>query len=67
LDSKCALDHDDDSDDGDDDYDDDCSGGDDDESNNEIRMEKRFASSRCLAMEHVRSFAGMFQHIEGHR
>ena len=46
---RSALHHDDDNDDGDDD--DDC--GDDDESNNEIRMEKRSASSRCLPMEYV--------------
>jgi hypothetical protein len=40
--------------DGDDDGDDDdCGDDDDNESNNEIRMEKRFASSRCLPMEHV--------------
>ena len=63
----CALDHGDDSDDGDYDYDDDRCDDDDDESNNEIQMEKRSASSRCLPMEYVWSFAGMLQHIEGHR
>ena len=63
IDSKRALDHDNDSDDGDSDEDHSCDDDDDDEdneSNNEIRMEKRFASSRCLPME-MRSISSMIR------